>query len=71
VNIEKKKLYFQQKELLLLVSQLVAVTANTVSDPNKPVPYTMDIEGSFQITPRNYMSEDQRFCRQANRCIGF
>jgi putative CocE/NonD family hydrolase len=32
-----------------------------ISDPGKPVPYTMDIPGSFGITPRNYMSEDQRF----------
>ncbi len=32
-----------------------------VSDPNQPVPYTQDIPGSFDFTPRNYMSEDQRF----------
>jgi uncharacterized protein len=32
-----------------------------VSDPAKPVPYTNDVPGSFGITPRNYMSEDQRF----------
>ena len=36
-----------------------------ISDPKKPVPYTMDILGSNGFTPRNYMSEDQRFA--ANR----
>jgi hypothetical protein len=44
-----------------LVFQRPAKPAVTsfVSDPNKPVPYTMDIAGSFGITPRSYMSEDQ------------
>ena len=32
-----------------------------VSDPARPVPYTWDVPGSFGITMRNYMSEDQRF----------
>ncbi|MEO0473968.1 MAG: CocE/NonD family hydrolase [Bacteroidota bacterium] len=32
-----------------------------VSDPAHPVPYTWDVPGSFGITMRNYMSEDQRF----------
>lgn len=31
------------------------------SDPNNPVPSSADLEGFNGFTPRNYMSEDQRF----------
>jgi uncharacterized protein len=60
----KKTLFFEAGEKLSF-NMPSAGSANSyseyVSDPNKPVPYTMDVAGSFDITPRNYMSEDQRF----------
>jgi uncharacterized protein len=59
----------QTQDWYLLDGEQLGATAPTgkksyseyLSDPHKPVPYTADIPGSFQITPRNYMSEDQRF----------
>ena len=56
-----KKLYFQKGEVLTFSAPTGSSFSEFVSDPKKPVPYTMDIAGSFGITPRNYMSEDQRF----------
>ena len=60
-NSIKQKLYFNPKEKLSFSSPGASGYSEFISDPNKPVPYTMDIAGSFGITPRNYMSEDQRF----------
>lgn len=60
-NVSKQKLYFHAKEKLSFSLPNATSFSEFVSDPNKPVPYTMDVAGSFQITPRNYMSEDQRF----------
>jgi uncharacterized protein len=42
-----------------------------ISNPAKPVPYTMDIAGSFGITPRNYMTEDQRFASRRTDVLTF
>lgn len=58
---EKKKLYLSPDEKINFTASGNNRFAEFISDPNKPVPYTMDIAGSFDITPRNYMSEDQRF----------
>ncbi|MDQ3845991.1 MAG: CocE/NonD family hydrolase [Bacteroidota bacterium] len=58
---EKRKLYLQKGEKLGFNAPTDNSFSEYVSDPKKPVPYTMDIAGSFGITPRNYMSEDQRF----------
>ncbi len=60
-NAKKKKLFLGKNEKISFSAPTQTSFASFVSDPNKPVPYTMDIEGSFGITPRNYMSEDQRF----------
>ncbi|MGB2847052.1 MAG: CocE/NonD family hydrolase, partial [Saprospiraceae bacterium] len=60
-NAEKKKIYLDAGEKLSFGVPTKKSFSNYISDPNKPVPYTMDIAGSFGITPRNYMSEDQRF----------
>ncbi len=57
----KQKLYFSSNEKLSFNTGTANGFSEFISDPNKPVPYTMDIAGSFGITPRNYMSEDQRF----------
>jgi putative CocE/NonD family hydrolase len=42
-----------------------------VSDPMKPVPYTEDRTTLFSFTPRNYMSEDQRFAAQRPDVVTF
>jgi putative CocE/NonD family hydrolase len=60
-NAKKQKLFFAAGEKLSFTSPQGSGFAEYISDPNKPVPYTMDIDGSFGITPRHYMSEDQRF----------
>ncbi len=60
-NAKKKKLYFQKNEGLAFTMPSADGFSQFVSDPRKPVPYTMDISGSAGFTPRNYMSEDQRF----------
>jgi uncharacterized protein len=60
-NAVKKKLYFEKNEKLSFDAPKGSTFSEFISDPNKPVPYTMDVAGSFGITPRNYMSEDQRF----------
>ncbi|MEO5984105.1 MAG: CocE/NonD family hydrolase, partial [Ferruginibacter sp.] len=60
-NATKQKLYFSSNEKLSINIATGNGFSEFISDPNKPVPYTMDIVGSFGITPRNYMSEDQRF----------
>ena len=60
-NTTKQKMYLASNEKLSMVAPGTNSYSEFISDPNKPVPYTMDIPGSFGITPRNYMSEDQRF----------
>lgn len=60
-KVAKQRLYLGSDETLSFRPQKGTAFSEYVSDPKKPVPYTMDIAGSFQITPRNYMSEDQRF----------
>ncbi|MET0462136.1 MAG: CocE/NonD family hydrolase [Chitinophagaceae bacterium] len=57
----KKKLYLDKESSISLTVPAENGFAGYISDPAKPVPYTMDIPGSFGITPRNYMNEDQRF----------
>lgn len=60
-NRKQTSLYFHPNQQLSTSPPATDAVAEFVSDPAKPVPYTQDIPGSFQITPRNYMSEDQRF----------
>ncbi|MBP9098049.1 MAG: CocE/NonD family hydrolase [Ferruginibacter sp.] len=60
-NINRKKLYLDSNEKISFDSPKISGFTEYISNPDKPVPYTMDIAGSFGITPRNYMSEDQRF----------
>jgi uncharacterized protein len=58
---EKKKIFLGKNGQLLMNTSAASGFAEYISDPAKPVPYTMDVPGSFGITPRNYMNEDQRF----------
>jgi uncharacterized protein len=60
-NSKQTSLYFHANQQLSSTPPTSEGMVEFVSDPAKPVPYTQDIPGSFQITPRNYMSEDQRF----------
>ncbi len=60
-NAQNKKMYLQAQGGLAFEAGTDDAYSEYISDPMKPVPYTMDIPGSFKITPRNYMSEDQRF----------
>ena len=60
-NVQKRELFLDVDGKLIFDETFGKGFSEFVSDPAKPVPYTMDIEGSFGITPRNYMSEDQRF----------
>ncbi|MES2518909.1 MAG: CocE/NonD family hydrolase [Bacteroidota bacterium] len=42
-----------------------------VSDPSKPVPYTEDPKQILGFSPRNYMSEDQRFAGRRTDVLTF
>lgn len=57
----KQKIYLAKNGQLTMESSSSNGFAEYISDPGKPVPYTMDVSGSFGMTPRNYMNEDQRF----------
>ena len=54
---EKKSFYLNDNQELGISAEAGAETF--ISDPNKPVPYTEDME--FTFTPRKYMTDDQRF----------
>ncbi|MBB6003114.1 CocE/NonD family hydrolase [Arcicella rosea] len=45
--------------------------AEFVSDPSKPVPYTEDPKQILGFSPRNYMSEDQRFAGSRTDVLTF
>jgi putative CocE/NonD family hydrolase len=45
-------------------------TFSYVSDPDKPVPYTSEIEG-MTFTPRRYMSDDQRYASRRPDVLTF
>lgn len=45
--------------------------AEFVSDPSKPVPYTEDPQQILGFSPRNYMSEDQRFAGRRTDVLTF
>ena len=42
-----------------------------ISDPSKPVPYTEDPKQILGFSPRNYMSEDQRFAGRRTDVLTF
>jgi putative CocE/NonD family hydrolase len=63
---KKVNLYFADSGKLQQVAPEAATPSFSeyISDPAKPVPYTEDRTTLFGFTPRNYMSEDQRFAGQ-------
>jgi uncharacterized protein len=60
-DVRKTKMYLNNNGKLTSAAPAGNSFSEYISDPAKPVPYTQDIAGSFDITPYNYMSEDQRF----------
>ena len=68
---QKTNFYFDEKSKLSTVAPKGNAFSEYISDPAKPVPYTMDIAGSFGITPHNYMSEDQRFAARRTDVLIF
>jgi uncharacterized protein len=60
-NATPLSIFLHNEENLRLEKPNGNTYSEYISDPKKPVPYTMDIPGSNRFTPRNYMSEDQRF----------
>ncbi|MCG2615751.1 CocE/NonD family hydrolase [Terrimonas sp. NA20] len=71
VQVTKKKLHLGKDGLISLNPSTANGFSEYISDPAKPVPYTMDVPGSFGITPRNYMNEDQRFAASRPDVIVF
>jgi putative CocE/NonD family hydrolase len=57
----KQKFYLSADGKLSLTAPAAIASANYISDPAKPVPYTEDLTTTTGFTPHNYMSEDQRF----------
>ncbi len=56
-NVEKKTFYLADDDKLS--DNVGAGSAEFISDPKKPVPYSEDVKMVF--TPRKYMTDDQRF----------
>ncbi|UEG53865.1 CocE/NonD family hydrolase [Mucilaginibacter daejeonensis] len=60
-NAVKEKLYLGADGKLPMSQPEGNGSVSFISDPLKPVPYTEDNTTTMGFTPRNYMSEDQRF----------
>lgn len=60
-NAVPQSIYLKNNEKLGFEKPTDNTFSEYVSDPKKPVPYTMDLTTSFGFSGRNYMSEDQRF----------
>ena len=58
-NTEKKAFYMQDANLSQIAKKNFAFE-EFVSDPKKPVPYSEDVKQQG-LTPRKYMTDDQRF----------
>jgi uncharacterized protein len=58
-NTEKQEFYLQSEQKLAKNRKAVSFE-EFVSDPKKPVPYSEDIKQQG-LTPRKYMTDDQRF----------
>lgn len=59
-QIQKKK-YYLDKEKLQTEKPKLETAETFISDPLKPVPHSENLKEMLLFTPRNYMSEDQRF----------
>jgi len=69
---EKKKLYFHAGGKLSFEEPSTASDfSEYLSDPKKPVPHSENIRQMLGFTPRNYMSEDQRFAASRPDVLSF
>jgi putative CocE/NonD family hydrolase len=58
---KKLKFYLSENGKLSMSPSKSPASSEFISDPAKPVPYTEDLTTTMGFTPRNYMTEDQRF----------
>jgi putative CocE/NonD family hydrolase len=69
---EKKTLYFHPNgKLSFEAPKNTDSYSEYVSDPKKPVPSSENIRQMLGFTPRNYMSEDQRFAASRPDVLSF
>ena len=69
VNTEKQDFFLQGSKLTKLAKQNISFE-EFISDPKKPVPYSEDIKQNG-LTPRKYMTDDQRFAARRPDVIVF
>lgn len=67
----KQKLFLSADGKLPMAQPSGAGSVSFMSDPLKPVPYTADNTTTVGFTPRNYMSEDQRFAGRRTDVLVF
>jgi len=60
-NASKLKFYLAENAKLTTIKPEQINSTEYFSDPNKPVPSSVNYSDMNGFTPRNYMSEDQRF----------
>lgn len=71
-STEKKKLYFHANgKLSFDEPNNESDFSDYVSDPKKPVPHSDNLRQMLGFTPRNYMSEDQRFAANRTDVLSF
>ncbi len=71
-EVSKRKLYFHAGGKLDFVEPKDAKSVTSyLSDPEKPVPYTVNYKQMAGFTPFEYMSEDQRFASTRSDVLVF
>lgn len=71
-NADRKTLYFQPEgKLAFEMPQATDSFSEYLSDPLKPVPHSENFRQMLGFTPRNYMSEDQRFAARRPDVLTF
>lgn len=71
-NAQKKVLYLQPEgKLSFEPPQTSDAFSEYLSDPLKPVPHSENLRQMLAFTPRNYMSEDQRFAARRPDVLTF
>ncbi|MGZ9736781.1 CocE/NonD family hydrolase [Flavobacterium sp. GNP002] len=68
-NTEKQDFFLQGNQLTKLAKRNISFE-EFISDPKKPVPYSEDIKQAG-LTPRKYMTDDQRFAARRPDVIVF
>ena len=68
-NTERQDFFLQENQLSKMAKRNIAFE-EFISDPKKPVPYSEDIKQAG-LTPRKYMTDDQRFAARRPDVIVF